>query len=104
MTRLEHRMWRWHVETYGEGVDIPATYRKLCEEVGELGQALMEKNIDAKAAKLEAADIGIILNMILKGLDPQGSLSVSMAVKLDMIEQRSMERRKGAVPTGGSAD
>lgn len=92
-TRLEHRMWDWHVETYGEGVDIPATYRKLCEEVGELGEALMQKEIDPMAAKLEAADVGILLNMIVRGVDPEGSLSVSMAVKMEIVEQRSIERR-----------
>jgi len=96
-------MWDWHVETYGEGIDIAATFAHLCEEVGELGEALMRTDIDVMAAKLEAADIGILLNMILRGLDPKGSLSVSMGVKLGIIELRSMERRRThnhGVPTG----
>lgn len=34
------RVAEWHRDTYGDTVNLPATYRKAMEEMGEVGEAL----------------------------------------------------------------
>jgi len=86
MTLTEQQLWDWHVKEYGEGVDVPATYRKLLEEVGELGEALM--NGDEREAKMEAGDCAVLLLMILRGMG-ENSLALWMANVETKLETRS---------------
>ena len=88
MNDTEVQLWKWHVSQYGEGVDIPATYRKLLEEIGELGEALMHKD---DSAFLEAGDCAVLLLMILCGLN-YPSLSTAMSEVLRKLETRRAEK------------
>lgn len=99
-TRLEHQLHEWHNKVYGPDVDLPATFRHLCEEVGELGEAIMriemchpgeeeKKKERVTKACLEAADVAILTLMCVRGIEGESaSLSSWMAVKLDIIQQR----------------
>lgn len=95
-TRLEEQLIAWHNEHYGVGVDIPATFRHLLEEVGELGEALLLNDY----AKIwgEVGDVGILLYIVLHGVclgDPAcnpASLSVAMAMALEKCKERKTRR------------
>jgi len=63
MTNLELQVQAWHENVYGKTVRLPATYRKLLEEVGELGEALMRQDPDA--IREEAGDVGLVLTHLL---------------------------------------
>jgi|GEM_PF-2466433 len=88
MTKLEKQIWLWHVECYGPGVDIPATYRKLLEEVGELGEALMLG--DAEDVVLEAGDCAVLLLTLLRGHGCK-SLGTALGRVFDKLELRRLE-------------
>ncbi len=96
-TRLEHELIAWHERNYGEGVDVPATFRKLLEEVGELGEALLLN--DRRKIWEEAGDVGVLLFHVLRGACPDdpacdpASLSVAMALALEKCEQRENRGR-----------
>lgn len=104
-TRLEHQFHQWHNEMYGDGpVNLAATYRKLCEEVGELGEAIMqcfsvpdgEPVRQAKiAACIEAADVAILCLMCIRGIEGSSSASLSawMAVKMEKLEEKLREKK-----------
>ena len=84
MTNLEKQLALWHEKYYGVP-NIPATYRKLLEEVGELGEAIMAGGNDQIAE--ESADVGIVLTHLLRAATGQ-SLVRAMTVKADIIETR----------------
>lgn len=76
----------WHDTTYGQ-VDIPATYRKLLEEIGELGEALMKRN--PNEIHEEIGDCVFILRHILRAECGAGqSLTHAMMMALDKNERR----------------
>ena len=62
----EHHLWWWHITHYGEGVNMPATYRKLVEEVGELGEAMMAGTKDEAA--IELGDAATLLIVLARGM------------------------------------
>lgn len=88
MTNLESRLWKYHLRHYSEKVDLPATFRKLCEEVGELGEALMDK--DFSSAKMEAGDVAVVLFVLIRGLGLDG-LSAAMAKVEDKLNERDRQ-------------
>ena len=82
---IEQRLKEWHNRKYGPDVNIPATYKKLLEEVGELGEALMAgSSIDIDE---EAADVAIVLIHLLRGSAGM-SLAGAILRKLPVIEER----------------
>ena len=85
MTPLEVQLEEWHRRRYGETVDVSGTYRKLLEEVGELGEALLLD--DYEKIEEEAADVGIVLTHLLRGATA-GSLVRAMEGKTEEIERR----------------
>lgn len=90
MNIIEQQAWDWHVKHYGDGVDLPATYKKLLEEVGELGEALMRGPDERWAwqdARLEAGDVAVLLFIILKGLGCD-TIVTAMAGVMDKLERR----------------
>lgn len=97
-TRLEHQLIAWHNRNYGEGVDVPATYRKLLEEVGELAEALLLN--DRRKIWEEAGDVGVLLFHVLRGACPNdpastpASLNVAMSLALQKCERREQRARK----------
>jgi NTP pyrophosphatase (non-canonical NTP hydrolase) len=70
--------------------DLASRVKKLCEEVGELAEAIA--NGDHHEAKMEAADCGIVLTDIAHLLGSQ-SLSVLMTVKLEVVKNRVRQGR-----------
>ncbi len=84
MTNLELELIAWHERHYGPAVDIPATYRKLLEEVGELGEALMRG--DQAAVREEAGDVAIVLFHVLRGAVSGASLMMAMDAALNKCE------------------
>jgi polyferredoxin len=101
-TRIEQQIHDWHDRKYGDGpVNLPGTYRKLGEEFGELGEALMrfwvihpdrttKKREAGIAACIEAADIAILCLHIIRGIEKSDSASLAawMAAKLEMLCER----------------
>ena len=84
MTNGELNLWQWHVSEYGEGVDVPATYRKLLEEVGELGEALIQNDPDA--IHEEMADVGALCFILAKGLGFDGLSSGLLPCAYNKLE------------------
>jgi len=86
MTNLEKQIESWHDRKFGK-VDIPNTYRKLLEEVGELGEALMRQ--DPKAIREESGDVAFVLCHIVRAACPDyPSLFHAIAVALEKNEGR----------------
>lgn len=85
MTELEQRIERWHEKKYGP-VSLPATYRKLLEEVGELGEALINGDYDAVFE--EAGDVGCVLSHIVRVGANNPSLHAAMDAAMDKCETR----------------
>lgn len=91
-TRLEHQLIDWHNRNYGEAVDVPATFRHLLEEVGELGEALLLN--DRRKIWEEAGDVAVLLFHVLRGACPDdtacnpASLAVAMAMALEKCKGR----------------
>lgn len=87
MTDLELQVASWHERKYGKNINIPATYKKLLEEVGELGEAIM--TYDADAIYEEAGDIAFVLMHIIRDMYPDNpSLMDAVAHVLDKNEKR----------------
>lgn len=87
MTPLEKCARDWHFRRYGPSGNPPATFRKLCEEVGELGEAIMKG--DSEAIREEAGDVGLVLIHIVRMLCPDSpSLEDAVAASLDKCERR----------------
>jgi NTP pyrophosphatase (non-canonical NTP hydrolase) len=83
----ERQLALWHKCRF-PGRNLPGTYRKLLEEVGELGEALM--NADDEGVEEEAADVGILLSHILR-ICCNRSLVKSIQVKHAILENRLHE-------------
>ena len=95
-TNEELQVDAWHDRTFG-GMNIPATYRKLLEEIGELGEALMRH--DSAAVEEEIGDCQMVMRHILRGAaNGNRSLSQTMMVSLDKCETRRHKAKaaKGA--------
>src|SRR5690606_3713518 len=87
MTNLEIQIALWHENRFGKAVNMPATYRKLMEEVGELGEALMRQ--DPEAIREESGDVAFVLAHILRAACPDHpSLHTAMGLALDKCERR----------------
>lgn len=87
MTNLEQQIAMWHERRFGPHVDVPATYRKLMEEVGELGEALMRH--DSDGVYEETGDVAMVLCHLLRGAvgDDRGLL-LALAAAADKCERR----------------
>jgi len=88
MTRLEREIADWQL-TRWPNVQIADKYRKLVEEVGELGAALIDGN-DLEAG-IEAGDIGVILAGLVASIDignGPGSLTAWMSMAMDKNRKR----------------
>jgi NTP pyrophosphatase (non-canonical NTP hydrolase) len=93
-TRLEHELTNWHERNYGH-VDVPATYRKLLEEVGELGEALIIGNV--QSIYEECGDVAILLFHVLRGSTREKhhqTLAGAMGWCLEKCLQREEEQAK----------
>lgn len=91
-TRTEHALTDWHHEVWGaDCTEMRGTiYRKLCEEVGELGQALIEHDCpDYRIHVLEeAGDVAVALLNLLRVATGQHGLGVVMATVHDKLLER----------------
>jgi NTP pyrophosphatase (non-canonical NTP hydrolase) len=87
---IEQRLWEWHRTHYGPTVSLSRTYRKLLEEVGELGEALMEGS--PGDALTEAGDVATLLLMVVVGLNGEGLESV-MAIAEKKLAFRDGQKR-----------
>jgi len=70
LTNSENLSAKWFKDQFGDYVDIPACYKKLLEEVGELGEALMHNN--SQEIRVELGDILNALNQIVRTTCPPG--------------------------------
>lgn len=89
MSKAERLLWEWHVRHYGEGVNVPGTYRKLVEEVGELGEALI-RDVSADAGREEIGDVAALCLILARGLgfnSVSGELLQRVVEKLHQREQ-----------------
>lgn len=102
MTRLEHRIAEWHWREFGSDVNLAETYRKLLEEIGELGAALIRG--DESNAFEELGDCGLLLAHITRGIagsNERKSFAAAMACAQDKCDSRGVRvedvrrRRKG---------
>ena len=86
-TNRELRVQAVHIAMFGDDdPDLyPAVFRKLCEEVGELGEALMRA--DLKDAVMEAGDVGVVLTTLLR-LATGTALTTAIDLALDKCEER----------------
>ena len=92
MTNLELQIEAWHENNFGKTVKLPETYRKLLEEVGELGQALMKH--DSENIREEAGDCALVLAHIIRGACPDHpSLSHAMDMALNKCERRRFSKQ-----------
>lgn len=92
MTRIEEEIARWHDEAFGEMVDVPATYRKLLEEVGELGEALIHS--EPHSVEEELGDIAFVLVHLIRVCTEYGELHSVLASALDKNLDR-LNKTKG---------
>ena len=91
MTRLEHQAADWHKAAYGEEFDPAATYRKLLEEIGELGEAMMHG--DSRGVFEEIGDCAFILmHLVREQCGPETSLTAAIAVALEKCQMRFHNR------------
>lgn len=94
MTNLELQIAAWHENNFGKTVRLPETYRKLLEEVGELGEALMKQ--DPEAIREEAGDVAFVLAHIIRaGCPDHPSLMRAMDAALDKCERRRAKATLG---------
>lgn len=88
MTQLEHDIADWQ-EKHWPATTPGMKYRKLVEEVGELGTALIEG--DLPHAALEAGDVGVALTGLLALIDigsGPGSLTAWMYAAMEKNKTR----------------
>lgn len=85
MTQLEENILNYQTKKFGK-INVPASYRKLLEEVGELGEALINK--DKQAIMEEIGDVGMLLVTIALAKTDYKSLSVAIATSLEKAESR----------------
>lgn len=90
---LEERAENWHNEKYGKDVDVYATYRKLVEEVGELGEAIMKADLEHSAnfgnVREELGDVGLVLTHLIRRFVPWNiSVADVFHEALDKVEAR----------------
>ncbi len=102
---LEARLADWHRRRYPDshllhpnGVNVPATLRKLGEEFGELAESLAAGE-HAHAVE-ECADCAIVLVHLVRGLAPDASLLAAMHDKLTVLEERQLARDAGRAGAG----
>ncbi len=94
MTNLELQAQSWHENRFGKTVKIPETYRKLLEEVGELGQALMKQ--DHENIVEEVGDCALVLMHIIRGACPDDpSLMAATDAALTKCERRRYAEQGG---------
>lgn len=87
MTNIELEIQSWHERKFGKTVNVPATYRKLLEEVGELGEAIIKQDPDS--IREEAGDVAFVLVHIVRACCPDHpSLSHAIVMALDKNETR----------------
>jgi len=91
MIDMEERIAQWHYIEHGPDVDAGKTFRKLCEEVGELGEALMLHSKNPAHVAEEAADVAIVLSHIVRAAG--STLFLQMERKLTVLECNSALRR-----------
>ena len=102
-TNLEEQLALWHQNRFGPDTAqmAPRIFRKLCEEVGELGEALMF-DIDApvedamREIKMEAGDVAVCLLSLLRCATGERSLQRVMAIAHDKLETRLAKALKPA--------
>lgn len=93
MNALEADLADWHRRKFGPAVDVPATVRKLGEEVGELVEALLigePASIDE-----EAGDVALVLAHLVRasGGPAGGSLERAMRDKFGwLLEMEGVDR------------
>jgi len=93
MTKLEKQIEAWHDKSYGPDVNKAATYRKLLEEVGELGEAIMLD--DAVAIADESGDVGFVLAHIVRACCPDNPSLVGVIKEaLEKCETRRRFQRR----------
>lgn len=78
-------------------IDLPSRLRKFFDEAGELAEAIARG--DKEAARMEAADCGLVLTHIVHLLnngtgDTSGSFSHVMQKKLKIVEERTRKGRR----------
>jgi len=94
MTNLEQQAAQWHENTFGKTVNVPATYKKLLEEVGELGEALMRQN--PVEIKEESGDVVLVMMHLVRATCPDApSLHEVANMALDKCERRRYEQQGG---------
>jgi NTP pyrophosphatase (non-canonical NTP hydrolase) len=87
MTNLEKQIKLWHHSKFGREGELPPLYKKLLEEVGELGEAIMLG--DENKIQEEVGDVGFVLSHIVRvGCISKPSLHIAMAVALDKNQCR----------------
>jgi NTP pyrophosphatase (non-canonical NTP hydrolase) len=83
----EVNLENWHERKYGKGhKDIPATVRKLHEEVGELIECIM--NEDSYGAAIESADVFFLLCTLNRHMNGNITLEQAIVNKLRIINDR----------------
>ena len=87
MKALETRMAEWHNRRYGGKVNVPATYRKLLEEIGEVGEAIMK---DYGTVIEEIGDVIACLMHLARGIDP--ALPFEQIIELAVVKLEDRER------------
>jgi len=85
MTRLEENILSYQKKRFGK-INVPASYRKLLEEVGELGEALIKN--DKRNIEEEIGDVGMLLATIALAKHEYQSLSVAIATSLEKAKRR----------------
>ncbi len=83
MTKLEHEIKEFKDKNF-PNYDKKRKKKKLCEEIGELGEALMRNN--KQEICLELGDVGIVLAGL--GICMNESLAAWMATAMDKNIQR----------------
>lgn len=84
---VAERLAAWHRKKYGrDSIDRAATYRKLLEEIGELGAGIMLA--DSQNVFEEIGDCALILMHLLRDICPENTLEGAIRFALTKCEQR----------------
>ena len=85
MNVIEQQAQRW-IEKHKKHYDRPAVFRKLCEEIGELGEALIRgKNYDILE---ESGDVLFVFAHLLWLTDSSISLVTLLLLVVDKNEEK----------------